>query len=419
MVESKKILFVNQHYYPDIAATGQKLTDLAEYLAECGHQVTVLCSQGHYLAGTMHVPKTEIRNGVQIERIGATSFGRATSLGRLADYASFYITVFLKLLIARRYDYTIWLTTPPLLCVAAAVLKVFRRQPYGIWSMDLHPDAEEALGMLTPGSLLSRVLNGLNNWGYRSADFVVDLGEYMKARILKKGVALKKTHTISMWDRLDVSGQASLESNILRQQLGLQDKFVVMYAGNAGLAHRFDEVLEVMRLLKAHQEIHFLFIGNGPRKLEIQAFVETHGIKNFQYLDYFAQDQRAAALAMADTHLLTLREEMAGIAVPCKLYGIMAVGRPVVMVGPVASEPACTILEEEAGYVIDPAIYDQDASEHLLEAILKLSDHKSHADYMGWKGRKAFEAKFSYEVSCKNWEEIISKQQKAALAPVG
>lgn len=418
MTDAKKILFVNQHYYPDIAATGQKLTDLAEYLAEQGHEVSVFCSQGHYLAGAMRVSKTETRNSVQIERIGATSFGRSTTLGRLVDYASFYVKVFLKLLFLQKYDYTVWLTTPPLLCVAAAALKMLRRQPYGIWSMDLHPDAEEALGMLSSSSLLSRVLNGLNNWGYRSADFVVDLGEYMKARILKKGVSREKTQTIPMWDRLGGEENMIPENNNLRQQLGLQEKFVVMYAGNAGLAHRFDEVLEVMRRLKDHPQIYFLFVGNGPRKFKIQAFAKAHGIKNFQYLDYFVQGQRMDALAMADLHLLTLREEMAGIAVPCKLYGIMAAGRPVAMVGPTASEPACTILEEEAGCVIDPGIYGPETAEQLLQAILKLSEQRSHAAYMGWKGRKAFEARYSSEASCRMWAQLITKQQKEALEPV-
>ena len=54
------LLFVNQHYYPDFASTGQHLTDLAEHLAAEGYDVSVLCSQGRYLAGTLEVPKREV-----------------------------------------------------------------------------------------------------------------------------------------------------------------------------------------------------------------------------------------------------------------------------------------------------------------------------------------------------------------------
>ena len=79
-----------------------------------------------------------------------------------------------------------------------------------------------------------------------------------------------------------------------------------------------------------------------------------NGIDNFRYLDYLPREQLRYSLSAADVHLLTLRSDMAGIAVPGKLYGIMAAGRPVVMVGPEASEPAQTILAERIGAVIDP-----------------------------------------------------------------
>lgn len=415
MTDQKRLLFVNQHYYPDVAATGQKLTDLAEYLAGRGYEVTVLCSQGQYLSGDMKVPAEEIHRGVQIIRLGATSFGRATHLKRLLDYASFYIKVFLKLLTGPRYSYTIWLTTPPLLSVAGAMLLMLRRQPYGIWSMDLHPDAEEALGLIRPGGILSKLLHALNNWGYRKADFVVDLGKYMKARILGKGVALHRTHTVPMWDRLDGIRNLVHENNSLRYQLGLQDKFVVMYSGNAGLAHRFDEVLEAMRSLKDHPDICFLFVGDGPRKVEIIDFVRMHQIKNFHYLDYFPRNQLGDSLAVADVHLLTLRKEMAGIAVPCKLFGIMATARPAVMIGPEASEPAAVIMEEHAGIVVDPARYGSRASMQLVDTLLDLYKKPELCRQYGKKGAASFKYKFNYDTGCEAWLGLVGAQESTIV----
>ena len=147
-----------------------------------------------------------------------------------------------------------------------------------------------------------------------------------------------------------------------------------MYSGNAGLAHRFDEVLGAMRALKEHPELFFLFIGSGPRKKEIVEFAEAHGIENFRYLDYLPREQLRYSLSAASVHLLTLRSDMAGIAVPGKLYGIMAAGRPVVMVGPEASEPAQTILQEEVGFVIDPDERPEAATDRLVDSLLRLAD---------------------------------------------
>lgn len=411
MYDNKKLLFVNQHYAPDIAATGQKLTDLAEYLAGHGHEVTVMCSKGQYLSGELEAPSEEKLNGVRVIRLGATSFGRTTHLKRLFDYASFYVRVFLKLLTGPRYDYTIWLTTPPLLCVAGAALHLLRRQAYGIWSMDLHPDAEEALGMIKPDGALSKILHALNNWGYRKADFVVDLGQYMKALIMEKGVAPHKTHTISMWDRFESVTHIAHENNRLRYDLGLQDKFIVMYSGNAGMAHRFDEVLEAMRLLKGHSDIYFLFVGDGPRKTEIIEFTARYQIKNFQYLDYFPRARLSESLSMANLHLLTLRQEMAGIAVPCKLYGIMAVGRPVVMVGPVKSEPASTILAEKMGHVIDP-YQTCEARDHIVSVLLEyVAYSNSQIKSFSSRGQEYLNL-YSEKVGCEAWLQLLAPQEE-------
>jgi glycosyltransferase involved in cell wall biosynthesis len=337
MSQSPSILFINQHYWPDCAATAQMLTDLAEYLAAAGADVHVLCSRGHYLSGSMEVPAEETHNGVHIHRVRATAFGRGTTLGRLTDYASFGASVLTRVLTGPSYDYIVTLTTPPLLPLVGTTAQLLRDQAYGIWSMDLHPDAEVASGMFAEGGLPARLLHALNDTGYRNAEFVVDLGLHMKRRLREKGVAADRLYTIPVWSKKEEIAPVPHEENPLRSDLGLDDKFVVMYSGNAGVAHRFEEVLAVMKRLDGHPEIEFVFVGEGPRKERIEAFAEEHDLSNFRYLPYFPREELQRSLPMADVHLLTLREEMAGIAVPGKLYGIMAAGRPVLMVGPGAS----------------------------------------------------------------------------------
>ena len=411
------LLFVNQHYYPDFASTGQHLTDLAEYLAAEGYDVSVLCSKGKYLAGSLEVPSQETHNGVKIRRVRATSFGRGTHLGRLIDYASYYLQVLLRVLASRRYDYMVMLTTPPLLGYVGSVAKKLRGQRYGIWSMDLHPDAEEALGMLSEDQAVTKVLHALNNAGYRNADFVVDLGTYMKRRIAAKGVDPERLHTVPVWSRQDEIEPLSREENPLLEEWGLKDKFVVMYSGNAGLAHQFQDVLAAMKALKDHPDIFFLFIGGGPRKQEIIDFAEAHEIENFRYMGYLPREELRYSLSAADVHLLTLRSDMAGIAVRGTLYGIMAAGRPVVMVGPEESEPAQTILREHIGAVVDP---DQvpDAAEQVVEAFTTLHANVELREEQGMRGRAAFLRKYEQDVACAMWDDLLQRVASDAPHPV-
>ena len=406
MSQTPSILFINQHYWPDLAATAQMLTDLAEYLVNEGFDVHVLCSRGHYLSGEMEVPAEEIRHGVKIHRVAATAFGRGTTLGRLTDYASFFSGAIGHVLNGRRYDLLVTLTTPPLLPVVGFLAKKVRGQRYGIWSMDLHPDAEVAAGMFDKSGLPARALHVVNNAGYRGADFVVDLGRYMKQRIRRKDVPNDRLHTIPVWGTREEIEPVPHEENPLREELGLDDKFVVMYSGNAGLAHRFDEMLDVAKRMQDRPDIEFLFVGEGPRKEEILSYIAQHELTNFRYLPYFPRKQLHYSLSVADVHLMSLRREMAGIAVPGKLYGIMAAGRPVVMVGPEASESAETIRKYEAGHVVDPSA-GESAADELESVLLDLYVNENRRRRQGQNGREGFLEAFEREVCCRSWAALL------------
>ena len=404
MPSRPSVLFVNQHYWPDVAATGQMLTDLAEWLAADGFDVHVLAGRSGYGGGPGEpaAGADEERNGVTIHRVRTTSFGRGRHVGRLADYASFYSGALAHVL-RRRYDLVVYLTTPPLLPTLGALARKARRGRYGIWSMDLHPDAEEALGLLTPGSAPARALHALNNRGYRNADVVVALGPYMAQRIEAKGVASDRIREISVWGGRDEIQPLAREDNPLRSELGLDDAFVVMYSGNAGLAHRFDEVKQAMVALRDDARIQFVFAGGGPRRPDLEAFAHAEGLANARFLEYFPRERLSEALSLADVHLLTLRPDMAGIAVPSKLFGSMAAARPTAVIAPAASEPAEIVREHGAGVVVHPG------DDTLAAKLTDLADHPETARAMGERARQAFLEGYERDACCAAWSEMLSE----------
>ena len=409
--ERPSVLFVNQHYHPDVASTGQHLTDLAEYLAGRGYSVEVLTGRGHYLAGAMPVPAVEMRNGVRIRRIRATAFGRGSHIGRLADYATFYLHVLFAVLLGRRRDGVVFLTTPPLLSVVGRLARIVRGQRYAIWSMDLHPDAEIAAGMLPADGAPARALAALDRIGLRGADFVVDLGPYMKRRIVDKGVPAVRCHTVHVWSRAEEVESTPPEENPLIDELGLRDRFVVMYSGNAGLVHDFDAILEAMRRLRDDPRIHFLFVGGGPRRKEIEDFVALHAIANFAYRDYFPREQLRYSLSVGDAHLISLRAPFVGISVPGKLYGIMASGRPALFVGPSRSESAESIVTASCGAIVDPS--ESDPAGRIVEQLRQWADAPQEARAMGERGREAFLVRYEREPNCAAFARVIGSEWRA------
>lgn len=403
MTTQPSVLFVNQHYWPDVAATGQMLTDLAEWLAANGHNIHVLTGRGGYGdSDPRGGAAREVRHGVTIHRVPTTAFGRGRTVGRIADYASFYAGALAHVL-RHSYDFVVYLTTPPLLPTLGAFARTARGGRYGIWSMDLHPDAEEALGMIRPGSAASRALHALNDWGYRQAETVIALGPHMARRVSAKGVPCDRIREITVWGSRDEVRPVAPEDNPLRAELGLEDAFVVMYSGNAGLAHRFQEVMGAMVELRDHERIRFVFAGGGPRRPGLEAFAEMNGLHNVQFLDYFPRERLSEALSLADVHLLTLRPDMAGIAVPSKLFGAMAAARPTAVVAPAASEPAEIVRDHGAGFVVHPG------EEGLAGGLAALADNPGRAQEMGTRARQAFLESYERDTCCAAWSRLLSE----------
>jgi glycosyltransferase involved in cell wall biosynthesis len=400
----QRVLFVNQYYWPDHASTAQHLTDLAESMAAKGNECHVLCGLGQYKTGVARRPSYEVHNGVHIHRVKVSGFGRRTTLHRMCDYLSYYVQALRVALTLKRFDLVITLTTPPLIGLIGTILKWTKGTRQIFWSMDLHPDASQALGLMKRTHPVVRLLTGLSDLIYRQADRVVVLGPYMADRILAKGVRPERVREVPVWSRREEIFPREREGHPLRAELGLDDKFVVMYSGNLGLAHRFEEVIDAAEALKGRSDIVFLFVGDGPRLKEVKAAAETKALPNVRFMDYFPRESLHLSLSVADTHLITMRDCMTGIVVPGKLYGAMASGRPTLFVGPTHCESADTIRDAGCGMTIP-----SERSDLMIEAILRLADQNDLAAELGQNGRRAFLRSYESRACCERWVEIAQE----------
>ena len=407
MTNDGPILFVNAHYYPDIAATAHHLTDLAERMAASGSAVEICTSRGKYVAGKMQIAEHEVRNGVTIRRVRSTTHGRGSIVGRLLDYSSFHIQALRATLGSRKYRGIVFLTTPPLLSFIGWLGRVLRGRRYAIWSMDLHPEAEVAAGMLRRTSPLGRLLFWANGRGYRGADFVIALGPYMRERILAQGTKTDRIAIVPVWVDGDEITPTPRAENPLVRELGLEGKFVVAYIGNAGLAHDFDDLLDAMKELRDNERIYFLFIGDGPQRARIESFAAQHEIKNFSYRNYYPRERINSVYGLADVHVVTLGAPFVGIAIPTKCYVSMATARPVLFVGPERSETASAINDAKGGAVVDPALPDADV--RIAEQLREWSEDPAESAAVGARGRAHVLAHFGRDANCAAIESIITK----------
>lgn len=347
------LVLLNQYCVPDMAPTGQVLFDLARSLVARGHRVTVLCSRRSY-DGDCSYPAREVRDGVAIERLPAFGFGRRSFLGKLLDYASFYVLLAIRLLFLRpRPSLILALTTPPYVGLLAKAVGWVRRIPHAHWVMDLYPDVMVAHGMLGPQSLLRRVLARLTRWELRGSAATLALGPDMAERL----AAYSQTTVpwVPLWGDGALQPWPAGKPNRLREARGWDaETLVLMYSGNMGLGHRFGEFLACARELRDDPTVRWVFAGGGKRRGEVEAAVAADSSLPIALLPYAPLGELAEHLASADVLLASLEPAWQGCMVPSKLQGVFAVGRPVIFVGAPDNSLATWITAAGAGWVVPP-----------------------------------------------------------------
>lgn len=383
-----RVLFVNQYYDPDHAATAQMLTDLAEDLAARGWSVSVIASRTRYSGPDPDTPGLaafEIRRGVRVHRVSVIEADRARIASRILGYLSFHASALVRLLRLPRFDVVVFLTDPPMLPLLGFPARWVKRSRVAIWAQDLYPDLLFRLGYLPERGLLGWAGRFLMRRALRRADRVFALGRCMADALRDQGAPADRIVVQRHWS--DLKADTADSSNPNRFREGIGGEFLVMYSGNLGMAHSLEEIRAALRFFKDRPEIRFVFIGGGHRQAELAAFVEAEGLKNVDLFPYQPRAKLAETLGAADVHLVTMKAGFEGLIVPSKLYGIMAASRPAIYAGPAESETARMIEETGCGWRVEPG-----DSAGLISAIEAAKADGPEARAKGRRGRNCFDS---------------------------
>ncbi len=137
------------------------------------------------------------------------------------------------------------------------------------------------------------------------------------------------------WPHEDhIQPSADAGPNPFRVRHGLDGKFVVMYSGNHSPSNPLTTLLAAAIRLKDDDALRFLFVGGGHGKREVEAAIRNQRLTNVVSLPYQPLADLRHSLSAADAHVVSLGDNMVGIIHPCKIYGALSVGRPVVYLGP-------------------------------------------------------------------------------------
>ncbi len=342
------VLVVSQTFVPDPASVGQHMADVAFELARRGHRVRVYASGRGYEDPTAIYPSREMLNGADVRRFKYASFGKKSIPLRVLGTAAFMVQAFFAALFTPKLAGIFFSTSPPLIGLPMAVAALLRRVPVVYWAMDLNPDQLIALGKISATSLTARALERVNRFILRRSKLIIALDRFMADRLTARGISRDKMLVMPPWPHEEhIATQSG--PNPFRVRHGLEGRFVVMYSGNHSPSNPLKTVLEAAVAMKDDATIVFLFVGGGLGKREVEAYIRDHGLTNSVSLPYQPMSELKYSLTAADIHVVSLGEDMVGIIHPCKIYGAMTAGKPILFLGPRPSHVSDLLDEHPIG----------------------------------------------------------------------
>ena len=401
-----KLIFVNRYFHPDLSATSQLLSDLAFYLARQGREVHVVTSRQRYDDAAADLPADETREGVRIHRVWTSRFGRAWLPGRVLDYLSFYKFAAFRIAgLARQGDLVIAMTDPPLVSVPAAIAARWRGARLVNWLQDIFPEIAEKLGLVAAYGPAAAIARWARGHSLRAAVLNVVLGDRMRETVARlEPSCAGRIAIIHNWADGAALRPLPAGASPLREQWGLGGRFVVAYSGNMGRVHDFDTVLDACERLRGESDIAFLFIGDGYHRPRLEQEARRRGLSQIVFQPYQARAQLAASLGAADVHLVSLLPALEGLVVPSKFYGILAAGRPAIIIGDPDGEIARITREARCGLTVAAGNADG-----LADAIRSLRSDPAHCAQLGANARAAFEARYDRAHAMALWEKALEQ----------
>ena len=398
----KDILFLCQFFYPETVSSATLPFDTAVSLARKGFSVGALCGYPKEYATEKNVPKTEVKDGVEIRRVKYLQRSRVGSLGRLVNYFSFTFKMLLSIGKIKKYKSVVVYSNPPILPVVPILAKKLYGTRIVFVCYDVYPEIAYASGSIRERSLLDRVMKRINKKLYKKADAVVTLSDEMKRFLLERRVGLteERVFTVANWahegERVEIRPDSY-------RKLGFEDgQFIVGYFGNLGTCQDVDTLLETALALREDGRFGFLIVGHGNKKEKAREFIAQNGLDNVKILDFLVGDDFKQAVAICGCSVVSLEKGLLGTCAPSKYYSCLLGGHPVIALVEEGSYLAEEVESERIGYHVS----NGDA-EGFCQKLTFLAEHPDEAQRMSERARLVYEEKYRMDKAMERYAHVF------------
>lgn len=375
------ILFLSHYFPPEVNAPAARSSEHCRQWAADGDDVTVVtCAPNHPIGklypGFLNRPYQRSRwEGVNVVRVLTYVTPNEGVLKRTANYLVYMLAATFASVFVRRVDIVVSTSPQFFNGVAGYFVSAMLGVPWLLEIRDLWPESILELGAIKNRWLI-RLLHAMARFGYRKADHIVVVTDAFKRHIVQLGVDPDRITVIKNGVDLTLFKPKECDHDF-RASIGMNGKFVASYVGTHGLAHGLETIIEAASMLRGHDHIGFLLVGDGAERKRILAMRDALGLTNVVMLDQQSRDAMPKVWSATDVSLVILRDKpVFATVIPSKMFETMAMRRPIIL--GVAGESRQIVEQAGAGFCIPP-----ENARSLADAILAISGDRVLAEKFG------------------------------------
>jgi glycosyltransferase involved in cell wall biosynthesis len=424
----KKRLLVYAHYfYPDVASTGQLLTELCEGL-EDSFNITVICVVPSYNGKVEQKYRKkrifiEKYQNINVVRVKVPEFDKKNKISRAKNLLAYFFNAIYATFKVGKQDLVLSISQPPILGGILGVIGKFIKRGKFIYNIqDFNPEQTMAVGYSKNKLILNAAME-VDKFSCKKADKIIVVGRDMQETLRNrfKNKKVPKSVFINNWiDEKEIYPLSENNEEVIKfkKKYGLENKTVIMYSGNIGLYYDLENLIKVIGRFNGRDDVVFSFIGEGSVKQNIEDYVNENKLDNVKFIPYQDKANLIYSLNSGDVHWVVNAKGIKGVSVPSKLYGVMAAGKTVLGVLEEGSEARVIIEECGCGVCIEPGKYDL-IYEELKDIINNIDEYKR----FGIQGKKYVDKyikknvaidKYSREILC--GDEVIEVDSEGRIS---
>ncbi len=408
----KNILIVADVYPPEISSAANLMRELSGGLKNRGYNVWVLTSYPkHYLPQELRGNNFEIfseENGVKIIRVKTLPLHKVNFIIRGISQLLLPFIFFrqARKFIGVKIDAVIVYSPPLPLALIGGMIKKRYGAKFILNIQDIFPQNAIDLGVLRkwPHWLAIWIFEQIEKRAYQEADKISFHSEGGRNFLIeKKRVPEEKIFVVYNW--IDLAPYQNLTKKIsFRKRWGLENKFIILFAGIMGPAQGMEFIADVAEKISDIKNVVFLLVGDGTEKEKVDKLIKERGLKNIIIKSSVSMDEYPYLVKEANVGLVCLSARNKTPFVPGKFLGYLAAGKPILAFLNKESDGFALVEKAHCGYAIVAG--DLERAENLIRKTLQ--GNKAVLKELGENGMRYAEDNLSLEAALDKFERLIS-----------